>query len=146
AEIMKVMSGLWGETMTRFVLPFRGYKDKIRGVGPIVARWLTGILTVLKKIKRPEIIEGGPVDITQPGQGGKFRNRLNSQILSSGRQIVEKNYLPGEIIYGNEHINRLVNDYARDEFVPFTPGGESHVDFIREAGELFLDVQVSVAE
>ncbi len=143
AEVMEVMSGIWGEKMTWFVLPFSGFGDKIRGVGPIVAQWLTGILTVLKKINPKEIIKRGPIDITQPGQGGKFRKRLNSQILEFGSQVIKKKFDPREIIYANEQINRLVNEFARDEFVPFTPGGESHVDFMIGDDALFLDVQVS---
>ncbi|GAH46479.1 unnamed protein product, partial [marine sediment metagenome] len=34
-ESIKNMTEYYAKEMTRLVLPFRGYKDKIRGVGPI---------------------------------------------------------------------------------------------------------------
>jgi hypothetical protein len=130
--------------MARQVLPFQGYQDKVRGVGPIGARWLTGDESVLALLKSADIIiKGPPVDITRSGQKPRFRGRFINQIVSAGGQIVKTHYLPDQIAKGNVKINRLVNQYAADRFVPFTLGGASHVDFISEPGHLFLDIQVS---
>lgn len=143
AEVMKAMAGYWGKSMIP-TLAIRGFQDKIRGVGPVASRCLTGDLTVVKRISREEIIEGKPIDITKRGQVSKFRNRFLGQITSSGSQIIKKNYQSGDIIYGNGQVNRLITMFTSNKFVSFTPGGDSHVDFIREVGELFLEIVVSV--
>jgi len=146
--------------MARLVLPFKGYKDKIRGVGPVGARWLTGDQAVLALIEPGELIsrripmcigtEAGkgspPVDIVRHGQASRFRERFIIQVLKTGGQIVKTHYLPDQIEKGNVKINRLVNQYVSGRFAPFTPGGTSHVDFIWELAHLFLDIQVSVFE
>lgn len=143
---IKNMAEYYAKEMTLLVLPFRGYKDKIRGVGPIAARWLTGDPTVVKRVSREEIIKGKPVNITQEAEKSRFRQVLINQLLSSGRQIIKKDYQPSEFIYGNAIINRLVTGYATNKFMPFVSGGTSYVDFIREDKELFLEVQVAVTE
>jgi len=130
--------------VARLNLPFSGYKDKIRGVGPVGARWLTGDQLVLALLEPGEFIKGPPVNITRSGQAPRFRGRFITQILSAGSKIINADYRPSLLAKGNDKINRLVSGYARDKFVPFTPGGASHVDFIMEAGgQLFLDLQVS---
>jgi hypothetical protein len=135
------------KAMARLNLPFRGYKDIIRGVGPIGARWLTGDQTVLALLESADIIiKGPPVDITRTGQASRFRQRFISQILGAGSQIINAGYRPSLLAKGNEQINRLVSEYATDRFLPFTPAGASHVDFIKEPAYLFLDIQVSVFE
>ncbi|GAI12856.1 unnamed protein product, partial [marine sediment metagenome] len=131
AEIVKAMADLWAKKMLP-TLAITGYQDKIRGVGPVAFRCLTGDLTVVKRISREEIIEGEPIDITKRGQAGIFRMRFNSKIISSGSKIIRKNYQPSYIKDGNAQINRLVNAFASNKFVSFTPGGDSRVDFIRE--------------
>jgi len=145
-EKVKRKAEYYLKEMARLNLPFRGYKDKVRGVGPVGARWLTGDQTVLSLIGSQEIIMAPPVDITRSGQAPGFRGRFIRQILASGGQIIKGHYRPDQIAKGNDKINRLVTGYARDKFVPFTPGGASHVDFISEPGHLFLDLQVSVFE
>jgi len=144
-ESIKNMAGFWAKTMLS-TLAIKGFKDKIRGVGPIAASWLTGALTVLEKINRKEIIEGEPFDIIRAGYGGTFRKTFNSKIVSVGRPVIAKKYQPGDIIYANEQINRLVNAFALNKFVRFTPGGDSRVDFIREDRQLFLEIVVSTTQ
>ena len=148
---MKFRPEIYLKEMARLNLPFRGYKDIVRGVGPVAARWLTGDNSVLPLLAGDEVIKAPAVDITRPGQAPRFRGKFINQIVSAGSQIIKLKYRPDQIDKGNDKINRLVTGYARDKparrsggFVPFTPGGASHVDFIMEAGgQLFLDIQVS---
>jgi len=158
---MKFRPEIYLKEMARLNLPFMGFKDIIRGVGPVAARWLTGDQSVLGLIGSGDTFEGGPVDITRsgpvptsrrgqaprPGRGSplaaRFRGRFIRQILKTGSQIIKLKYWPDQIDKGNDKINRLVIRYARDKFVPFTPGGASHVDFMIEVTRLFLDIQVS---
>ena len=146
--------------MARLNLPFKGYKDIVRGVGPTGARWLTGDQTVLGRLGPGEILMGRPVDITRSGQASRclrmrdapyrsigaarFRGRFIREILASGSKIIDADYRPSLLAQGNDKINRLVTGYARDKFVPFTPGGASHVDFMKEVTRLFLDILVSI--
>lgn len=152
---MKFRPEIYLKEIARLNLPFRGYKDIVRGVGPVAARWLTGDKSVLSMIGPGDTFKAPPVDITRSGQAPRFRGRFINQILAAGSQIIKLKYRPdlpvrgrtqtGKTDKGNEQINRLVTGYARDKFVPFTPGGASHVDFIMEAGgQLFLDIQISI--
>ncbi len=127
-------------------LPFSGFGDKIRGVGPVGARWLTGDKSVLSLIGPGDTFKAPPVNIiptSRRDQAARFRGRFINQIVSAGSKIIKADYRPSLLAKGNDKINRLVSEYARDKFVPFTPGGASHVDFIREPAYLFLDIQVS---
>lgn len=143
AEVMKYMAEIWGEKMLPN-LAITGYQDEIRGVGPVTSCWLTGDGSVLPLIHPKEIILGPQVDITKPGQGGIFRKRFNSLILSVGKPIIVNKNQPDYIKEGNEQINRLVTAFASNKFVSFTPGGASRVDFIMAERQLFLEIVVSV--
>jgi len=131
--------------LARSRLPFLGFGDKIRGVGPLGARWLTGDQSVSGHLGPADtIIQNGPVDITRPGQATRFRTRFINQILAAGSQIIKAHYRPSLLEKGNDKVNQLVTQYAAARFIPFTPGGASHVDFMTEARQLFLDIQVAI--
>jgi len=141
--VIKLMAEIYGKRM-RPTLAITGFKDKIRGVSRVAALCLIGNESVLPLILPEEMIKGPLINVILEGREGRFSSRLNSQLVSDGSQIIKNGYQPGDIIEANANINKVVNTYARDGFVPFTPNGASHIDFIREKGQLFLDIQVSV--
>lgn len=143
-------------------LPFTGYHDEIRGVGPFAARWLSGDETAKAQIcDLDKVLVNGPVLITKPERAGEFRNELIHRISQSGSRIVKAMYDPEVIRPENNQTNELVNQFLSDGFAKFTTGGESsrlgrdgvypeerravasHLDFIVENGLLYLDIQVS---
>jgi len=125
-------------------LPFSGYGKQIRGLAPFAAKWLTGDKTVLSLLT-PEDIgwKGGPILITNPDRAGDFRNKLIWRLSQAGARIVKAGFHPDVLQVENDLTNQLVNQYVRSNIVPFAQGGDSHIDFIRLNGRLYLDIQVA---
>ena len=117
------------------VIPFKGYKDMVAGVGPMAARWLTGDQGVLAFIPREDIELGGPVDIRRPDGAGKFRMKLINTIVTYGNRIVRTNYHPASFAQANDALAEVVRQHARNEF-------EVEIKFVLEAGDLWLEIEV----
>jgi hypothetical protein len=135
--------------------------------GPVIKAqlWLVGDQSVLNHLTEPdEVLTGEPVLITEPAQRGIFKKQLNSRLIQAGARLLKvfpdlsasQAGLSAEqagwafiLQKENDRTNRLVQQFARSEFVPFTTGGDSHLDFIvrlldpalfpKRAGELSLD-------
>ncbi|MBI4833398.1 MAG: hypothetical protein HY811_01075 [Planctomycetes bacterium] len=122
--------------IARTSLPFTGYGNKIRGIAPFAARWLSGNPEALKLTKPGDYgIEGGPVLITQPERAGEFRQRLINRIRQAGARIVKYGFAPFIIADENALTNQLVSEYLLD-------GLAARVDFVLENTLLYLDIQV----
>ncbi|MBI4834839.1 MAG: hypothetical protein HY811_08495 [Planctomycetes bacterium] len=129
---------------SQLVLPFIGYKDVIRGLGPFSARWLNGDLAVMELLTKQDNCYGTkPLLITAPEKAGEFRNKFVQQISKSGARIVQYDYGDKIILEENKEMNKLINKYADKGIAEFSPGKSSHVDFILEGNQLFLDIQVA---
>ena len=155
-ETIELLSYWVASRNSKLILPFTGYKDVIRGAGPFAARWLTGDLPRSPKkpklkplselITRDDItIKPNPILITKTNQLGIFRNKFNSRIRQAGAMILKNRYDADEIYYENQITNKLVHTFVDPGLglEAFTTGGASHVDFIKENKQLFLEIQVS---
>jgi len=132
--------------LTERVLPFRGYRDKLRGVGPFAARWLTGDKKARNELTpADELVIGQPVMITAPEKVHPFRNKFIARIVSAGSQLTISPLDESVRKDQNDRINQLVQAYASPDLSPFTTGGKSHIDFIRYHNQLYLELQVTRA-
>ena len=128
--------------MSRLNLPFTGYGDQIRGVGPFAARWLSGDETVKYLIiDQDNLISGNPVMITRPNRAARFRNKFISRMRQAGSRIIKSGYRA--IRTENNLTNKLVNKFIRPDIVPFITGGNSHIDFALIGNQLYLEIQVA---
>jgi len=142
--------------ISRLVLPFKGFRDIIRGICPFAARWLTGDKSVTTLLTEQEKIEkGGPIMIVKEELIGKFKKEFINRITQSGAAIIRAGFNDETIKIENDRTNKLVNQYLRDGIMPFATGNASCVDFVAEEitdkigssgvkKKLFLDIQVSV--
>lgn len=134
--------------------------------GPVVLAqlWLTGDKTVRDFLgEEDEILKGGPILVPKPDLIKAFKTKLNRRLIQAGNII--KGYISTDrpeypvqpcMEEENEQTNALVQLFARPGFIPFAPGGPSHLDFrIKEIPEptdpdktikqLYLDIQVAQA-
>jgi len=148
----------YAEAMAWLVWPLlAGDEPGKPGPVPLAQRWLTGDQTVLTLLrKEDEYLTGEPILVTDQARVKQFKLQLYRRLVWAGRQVIKSNYLPEAIQRSNESINRLVQQFARAEFVPFTTGDDSHLDFIvkeipdpknstRLIKQLYLDIQVAQA-
>lgn len=135
-------------------LPFIGYQNKIRGVAPFAARWLTGDMTVRLLITNADKeIEGVPILICNVEKISLFRDKLVRRLHQAGARIVKAGF-DDEIIQAENNLtNELVNQYLpdltsgqaglSDGFAKFATGGESCLDYVVENSLMFLEIVVS---
>lgn len=146
----------YAEAMAWLVWPLLA-GDEPGKPGPVLLaqRWLTSDQTVLTLLKKEdEHLIGEPLLITDQARVKQFKLQLYRRLVWAGRQVIKSNYLPEAIRLANESINRLVQQFARSEFAPFSTGGDSHLDFIvkeipdpknstRLIKQLYLEIQVA---
>ena len=114
--------------------PLKGYKaGGILGLATMAAMALTGDRKLVDYLRERNVIpEGKPLAITASERPGKFKNILIRRIVRWGSLIIELGYEAPNIQKANEALNQLVNEYRREEIIPFSPGGVSHIDFMVE--------------
>jgi hypothetical protein len=130
--------------------PLKGYKKGgIKGLGALGVMALCGDPELKNFLKKGiDTIEGTPTQSLRTGSG------LGNQIVHWGSRIIERGYKEQDIKQANEALNQLVNEYRRPEIVPFSPNGNSYINFIaveipnptkpgEKIKQLGLDIQVS---
>lgn len=131
---------------TRLVIPFKGSrKDKIRGLGPFVARLLSGAKNVAGEfISADVLLEGSPVDIIRPDKKGEFRSEFANRIAQAGPRIIRN--LANQRTRDNESVLtcQMMNKYKRPDIEPFAPNGKSYMRFVVIDNQLYLEIQVTL--
>lgn len=140
--------GDFSRGIAKRTLPFTGDKRAGRGPAAIAAYWLVG------DARSEQFLRGG--DQTFEGQGGPYRviredlepafkAAITGRIIQAGANIIKMGPKPSVRIRQNDLMNSLVQGYVDPALglEPFTTGGPSHVDFIKNNDELYLDIQVS---
>jgi len=141
----------------RYLGPLRGYKaGHILGLCNMAIMALTGKRDLISYLRERKVnADGEPVNITTPDKLNRFRRRLDGRLVHWGSEIITQDYEEDVIMRANEELNRLVNEYIREDIAPFSHNGVSHIDFIIEKipnptkpGErikqLGLDIQVAM--
>ena len=141
----------------KYLGPLRGHKaGHILGLATMAIMALTGKRDIIFYLRERKVnADGEPVNITTPDKLNRFRRRLDGRLVHWGSEIITQDYEEDVIMRANEELNRLVNEYIREDIAPFSHNGVSHIDFIIEKipnpikpGErikqLGLDIQVAM--
>jgi hypothetical protein len=145
-DLVDMMKPVFGKGVTDRTLPFTGTKIEGRGCAPIGAHWLVNDVRVGDWIRGgDEILEGGPYLVTIPNQISAFKAAVTSRLIQAGAAIVKSNNNPTVMTAQNGRINHLVQSLVDPGLglTPFATGGLSHVDYILDHDQLFLEIQVN---
>jgi len=144
-ELVERMKSKFGTGVAERTLPFTGTKIEGRGCAPIAALWLVNDKRVVDYLRAADkVLEGGPYLVTQANQVPSFKAALTGRLTQGGAAIVKGNFDASVITAQNDRINHLVQSLIDPGLglTPFSTGGISHVDYIMESKQMFLDVQV----
>jgi hypothetical protein len=145
-EMVEQMKGVYGLGAIARTLPFTGTKIEGRGPAPLASMWLVNDLTVLDQIRAADkVLEGGPTRVCSAETVPDFRVMLNQRLIQAGASIVKRNFDAAAFAAQNARINHMVQSLVDPGLglTPFATGGLSHVDYIMEHDQLFLDIQVN---
>ncbi|MEK7310313.1 MAG: hypothetical protein AAB038_05800 [Planctomycetota bacterium] len=136
---LKMTFGAW-----RFLGPIQGQG---RGAFALAEAYLCGQLKA-SSLARPqdEITINQSVCLTTPARVNEFRMKLHNQLMHSAANIIDRRYADRVIRAENDAINRLINKFARKEFVPFSSGGSSHIDFVVHPDSIVPDDSLEIAD
>jgi hypothetical protein len=144
-DMVDQMKGVYGLGAIARTLPFTGTKIEGRGCVPLAGMWLVNDLTVLDQLRSADkVLEGGPYLVTFPNEVPSFKVALNQRLIQAGASIVKRNFDAAAFAEHNTRTNHLVQSLINPGLglTPFATGGLSHVDYILEHDQLFLDIQV----
>jgi hypothetical protein len=144
-ELVDLMKPTFGKGVSERTLPFTGTKVEGRGCAPIGAHWLVNDKRVIDWLRAgDEVLAGGPYLVTFPNQISSFKAALTGRLIQAGASIVKCNFDSAVMTAQNTRINHLVQSLINPGLglTPFAPGGLSHVDYIRDHDQLFLEIQV----
>jgi len=145
-DMVARMKASFGEGVAKRCLAFTGTRIEGRGLAPIAVLWLVNDLRVMDYLRAGDkVLEGGPYLVTRPSNMPSLKTALNGRLIQAGASIVKSDYAAGAISAHNDRTNQIIQGFVDPALglEPFATGGLSHVDFIIEDGQLFLDVQVS---
>jgi hypothetical protein len=108
--------------------PLKGYKNgNIKGLSALGVMALGADPKIKDFLKKGlDEMEGALMPVTDKSM---FKRRLTNQLVRSGSEIIIQGFEEWIIIQENRKINQLVNEYRSEGIVPFTSGGDSHIDF-----------------
>lgn len=144
-ELVDLMKPLFGTGISERLLPFTGTKIEGRSCVPIAVHWLVKDKRVLDWLRAgDEVGLGGPYLVTVPDQIPAFKAALTGRLIQAGAAIVKSNYDAAVMAAQNDRTNHLVQSLINPGLglTPFTTGGISHVDYIRDSDQLFIEIQI----
>jgi hypothetical protein len=127
-------------------LAFTGVKIEELGPAPIAGRWLVGDNLVVGKLRQADkVLEGGPYLITSVKDRSSFKAMLIQRLVQAGAAIIRANFSSTVISSHNGQTNHLVQSLVDPALglMPFATGGLSHVDYVMEHDDLWLEIQVN---
>jgi len=138
--------GAFSKGLAARTLPFTGTRRGGRGVAPIAAAWLTGAPNA-EGMTRPadEILEGGPFLISPRAKMPGLKAMLNQRLVQAGAIIIKSGLNPTVVAAENQKTAEQIQGFTDPglDLIPFVGAGDSHVDYIIDKGQLYLDIQVS---
>jgi len=144
-ELVDAMKPLFGTGMAERSLPFTGTKIEGRSCVPIAVHWLVKDKRVLDWLRAGDsLIAGTPYLVTAPNQIPEFKAALTGRLIQAGATIVKSNFDSAVMADQNARINHLVQSLINPGLglTPFATGGLSHVDYIMDHDQLYLEVQI----
>jgi hypothetical protein len=128
------------------VLPFTGYRASFLGLSGIASLWLTAHPTTEGYLRGGDtVLEGGPYLVCPATKQSGLKVMLNQRLIQAGATIVKSGQDAATIAAQNQLTNEQVQGFVDTTLglVPFTAGGDSHVDYITIDGRLYLEIKVS---
>jgi len=127
-------------------LPMTG--DRQEGLGPaaIAGYWLVGDKRTEQHLRGgDQVLAGGPYRIIRDDMDPAFKAALAGRIIQAGANIIKMERDLATRTRQNGLTNLLVQGFVNPALglEPFGTGGPSHVDFIIDNDELYLEIQVS---
>jgi hypothetical protein len=144
-DLVDQMKDVYGLGTIARTLPFTGTKIEGRGCAPLAGMWLVKDLTVLDQLRAADkVLEGGPFLVTLANQVPSFKVALIQRLVQAGASIVKRNFDAASLTEQNNRTNHLVQSMIDPALglTPFATVGLSHVNYILEDDQLFLDIQV----
>lgn len=142
--------GEWyGQALARNLIPFTGLKGVLKGLAPLAVLWLTGNKSFWKhRVMIIPEFKAQPIMVCSPDKKADFSRALHNRLIQAGSRLTSTNWDKELIRSENDITNQLVNKYLAEEFIPFSSGSESHIDFLiagYNAGkpEPSLDIRVA---
>jgi hypothetical protein len=138
--------GFWSEIVGGKMLRLTGDKVRGRGAATIATYWLIGEPMAVGMLRPQDTgVMGGPYRICQEDLTQSFQAALMSRLVQAGVWIFNSKYDAALIASQNVTINHLVQSFVDPAFglIPFAPGGESHLDFVKEGTLLKISLKVS---
>ena len=113
--------------------PLKGYqKGGIKGLNVLGTMVLTADKRLSDFLKKgQDKIEGELFCVTSAEKLSRFKRMLLNQIVKSGSEIIGLDFMGVAFERQNAKINQVINEYRLTEILPFSPAGESHIDFIK---------------
>jgi len=127
-------------------LLFTGTKREERGPAPIAALWLTADPITLGLLRKSDtVIEGGPYLISPETKKPGLKAMINQRLIQAGVEILKSGMDAAVIATQNQLTCEQIQGFTDPalDLIPFVAAGDSHVDYIVEDGNLYLDIQVS---
>lgn len=138
--------GDFSRGIAKRTLPFTGDRRAGRGPAAIAAYWLIGDTRAEQYLRGgDDVLQGGPFRVARTDLGPAFKAALTGRIIQAGANIIKMERDPVEMTRQNDLMNSLVHGFVDPALglESFATGGTSHVDFIIDNDELYLDIQVS---
>jgi len=145
-DLVDMMKPMFARGVSERTLPFTGTKIEGRGCAPIGANWLVKDSRVLDWLRAgDEVLEGGPYLVTFADQVPTLKAALTGRLIQAGAAIVKSSNNPLVMAAQNDRINHLVQSFVDPGLglMPFATGALSHVDYILDHDQLFLEIQVN---
>jgi len=136
----------FSEGIAQGALLFTGTKRGERGPAPIATLWLTGDPITLRLMRASDtIIEGGPYLISPETKKPGLKAMLNQRLIQAGVEIIKSAMDATVIATQNQLTCEQIQGFTDPslDLIPFVAAGDSHVDYIVEDGNLYLDIKVS---
>ncbi|MBI4834893.1 MAG: trypsin-like peptidase domain-containing protein [Planctomycetes bacterium] len=137
----------YAERLSETTLSLTGIKSLESGPARIAVYWLTGDSKAkgLMRASDEYVVPSEPFNVTTVEKRNSLRALVMSRLIQSGMAIMHSS-LSKPLI---DELNLLDNSLVQGMIDPalglesFAPGGASHLDFVKENGQLFLEVKVS---
>jgi len=136
----------FSEGIAAGALLFTGIKRGERGPAPIAVLWLTNDPITLRLLRAGDtVIEGGPYLISPETKKPGLKALLNQRLIQAGVEILKSGMDSAVISTQNQLTAEQVQGFVNPalDLIPFVGAGDSHVDYIVEDGNLYLDIKVS---
>ncbi|GAG39912.1 unnamed protein product, partial [marine sediment metagenome] len=137
----------YAERLSETTLAFTGIKSIESGPVRIAIFWLTGDIRARDLVRQADqvMVPSEPYNITIAEKRSSLRQVLNSRLIQSGIAIMHAQLNDAVMTEVNTLDNSLVQGFINPliGLQPFAPGGDSHLDFIKENDQLYLSVKVS---